>query len=301
MSEHPNINYFSETIYLQRYDYFKFFAESYFYNTFWQDVLKREKKSINKLIAFFYIINHKCHTDKQETSKIAYQSLKKFIGNDYSINEFVNIFDSCHQNAGSKAILPFFNIGQKKIFADFEDDYMKFEIETFNNAKMIGDSIIFQIPKTKKEKKLSEKKIIENLEIFFNYYLETLKDNSFIKSKDDLFKKIANTGILLSDDLLICARFFGVMNSFADRHLNDLGVSDTSHSYNKANAFFALALNNLIPNRQQEIFDFFFKIRMFDTSNPGWEEEYNNGQFYLLEKYNEGYDAYDEFYSEVYK
>ena len=66
MSEHPNINQFSKTIYLQRYEYFKFFAESYFHNSFWEDILKREKKSTNKLIAFFYLINHKCNTDKLE-------------------------------------------------------------------------------------------------------------------------------------------------------------------------------------------------------------------------------------------
>lgn len=297
LTDHPNINQFSETIYLQRYEYFKFFAESYFHDSFWKDILKREKKSTNKLIAFFYIINHKCQTDKSETSRITYKSLKKFIGNEYTLNEFINIFDDCHLGSGSISMfVPFLKLGQKRIFKEFENDYMKFEIQTFNDAKMIGDEIIFQIPNLKKRKKINEKKLIENLQKFFGEFFKIENKKNPLVKKINFFDEIADTETKFSDNLLIIAFFYGVFLCFASKHSDDFETLDLDEFHNKIIALFMVAMTKHIPKKENDIFEFFQKVRLFGVLNPNWRDENLDGQYYLSDKCDEGYILYEEHY-----
>jgi len=99
---------------------------------------------------------------------------------------------------------------------------------------------------------------------------------------------------------MLIARFYGIFICFSEKHTDDLEFSDNNELYNKSITLLCLAMNKHFPKKEESIFDYFQKIRFFSDFNPNWQEENLDGQYYLQDKFEEGYNLYEEYYFEKY-
>ena len=89
-----------ETIYLKRHEYFLNFANSFFTKEFWDQILQDHNPSCGFLSAFYTMVQARCDTSKEETSKIVFNSLiqtsfksnKDFVSNLININNNLSYF-----------------------------------------------------------------------------------------------------------------------------------------------------------------------------------------------------------------
>ncbi len=118
-----------ETIYLKRHEYFLNFANSFFTKEFWDQILQDHNPSCGFLSAFYTMVQARCDTSKEETSKIVFNSLKEKCLKNESYEGFIKVLDKNLKKMGAISIFPFFNRDLKKAFKSFELLYMQYEAD----------------------------------------------------------------------------------------------------------------------------------------------------------------------------
>ena len=68
---------FEQSIYDKRNEFYKKFANEFFHKDFWKKVKEQDLQDCCFLCQFYKVIKFRCDTDDNETSKIAFDSMKK--------------------------------------------------------------------------------------------------------------------------------------------------------------------------------------------------------------------------------
>ena len=121
---------FIPEIYERRHEFYLNFANKFFTEEFWGEVLVDEKIACVYLCAFYSAIKNRCNTSVKETSEIVYNSLKSKCLKNQTYEDFYKILNKHNLKLGFKANIPFLNSELKKQFESFEYLYLSYERKT---------------------------------------------------------------------------------------------------------------------------------------------------------------------------
>ena len=118
-------NGFEQRIYEKRDSFYKKFAEEFFNDQFWKKVLDEDVPVCAMLCQFYKVIKFRCDLNDNETSKIAYESLKKKCLGETDYDDFKKILDkNLNKLGGFKS---FFNSEIKTSMNAFHRLYLAWE------------------------------------------------------------------------------------------------------------------------------------------------------------------------------
>ena len=122
---------FEQSIYDKRNIFYKKFANEFFHKDFWEKIKKQDLMACCFLCQFYKVIKMRCDTDDNETSKIAFDSLKKKCLGNLKYEEFKEELDlNLSKHTGFKS-----RFGERRDHMNyFHTEYLDWELKMLNQG-----------------------------------------------------------------------------------------------------------------------------------------------------------------------
>ena len=122
---------FEKSIYDKRNTYFKKFANEFFHKDFWKKVKEQDLQACCYLCQFYKVIKFRCDTDDNETSKIAFDSMKKKCLGSLKYEKFKEELDlNLSKHTGFKS-----RFGERRDHMNyFHTEYLDWELKMLNQG-----------------------------------------------------------------------------------------------------------------------------------------------------------------------